>query len=54
MILFVQLLDITTNGSHKKSEKRRLSNYIIFFINGNILKDPSRTVTIILADLKKI
>ena len=51
IIRFVRLLDITTNGSHKKAKKRKPSNFIISFINDCILKDSNRTVTTILVDL---
>ncbi|PFX11493.1 hypothetical protein AWC38_SpisGene24750 [Stylophora pistillata] len=47
-----QPLDLTTNGSVKKMEKRGFSDYFTSTITETLEKDPQRDVTTIEVDLK--
>ena len=52
MTHLLQLLDLTTNASVKKMEKRGFSDYFTSTITETLEKDPQRDVTTIEVDLK--
>ena len=52
MTRLLQLLDLTTNASFKKYEKRTFSEYFTFCIMEALKIDPDRDVTSIEVDLR--
>ena len=48
----LQLLDVTTNGTVKKMERKEFSNYFTSVFMREMLADPNRDVTTIKVDMK--